>query len=69
MNWVSTQTRPDTAYAVSVVMGKDATVRDIITTNEFIKILKSKDVVLSFPKVDGISKATLICFMMLHLQI
>ena len=48
LNWVSTQTRPDMAYAASVVSSsiKDATVRDIITTNKFIKILKSKDVVL-----------------------
>ena len=53
LNWVSTQTRPDMAYAASVVSSsiKDATVRDIITANKFIKILKSKDVVLSFPKL------------------
>ena len=51
------------AYAASVVSSsiKDATVRDIITTNKFIKILKSKNVVLSFPKIDDISKAVLIC--------
>ena len=64
LNWVSTQTRPDMAYAASVVSSsiKDATVRDIITANKFIKILKSKDVVLSFPKIDNISKVALICF-------
>ena len=64
LNWVFTQTRPDMAYAASVVSSsiKDATVRDIITANKFIKILKSKDVVLSFPKIDNISKVALICF-------
>ena len=64
LNWVSTQTRPDMAYAASVVSSsiKDATVRDIITANKFIKILKSKDVVLSFSKIDNISKVALICF-------
>ena len=51
------------AYAASVVSSsiKDATVRDIITTNKFIKILKSKDVVLWFPKTDNVSEV-LICF-------
>ena len=36
--------------------------RYIITANRFIKILKSKDVVLSFPKIDGMSKVALIYF-------
>ena len=51
-------------YAASVVSSsiKDATVTDNITANKFIKILKSKDVVLSFPKIDDISKVALICF-------
>ena len=42
-NWVSTQTRPDMAYAASVVSSsiKDVTLREIITANKFIKILKS----------------------------
>ena len=46
------------AYAASVVSSsiKDATVRDIITAKKMIKILKSKDVVLLFPKIDDISK-------------
>ena len=46
LNWVSTPYRPDMAYAASVVSSsvKGATVRDIITANTFIKILKSKDV-------------------------
>ena len=52
------------AYAASVLSSsiKDATVREIITANKFIKILKSKDVVLSFSKIGDISKAALICF-------
>ena len=52
LNWVSMQTRPDMAYAASIVSGsiKDATVRDIITANKFMKMLQSKDLVLSFPK-------------------
>ena len=51
------------AYAASVVSSsiKGTTVRDIITANKFIKILKPKDV-LSFPKIDDTSKVTLICF-------
>ena len=41
------------AYAAKAVSGsiKDATVRDLIAANEFMKMLKSKDVVLSFPKL------------------
>ena len=63
LNWVSTQTRPDMAYLASVVSSsiKDATVRHI-TANKFIKILNSKHVVLSFPKIDNMSKVALICF-------
>ena len=55
------------AHTASVISSsiKDATVRDVITANKFIKILKFKDVILSFPKIDDISKAAL----MLHLQI
>ena len=52
------------AYTASVTSSsiKDATVRNVITANKFIKILKFKDVILSFPKIDDISKAALICF-------
>ena len=52
------------AHAASVLSSsiKDATVREIITANKFTKILKSKDVVLSFPKIGDISKVALICF-------
>ena len=37
LNWVSTQTRADKAYAASIVSGsiKDARVRDLITANKF----------------------------------
>ena len=39
LNWVSAQTRPDMAYAASIVSGsmKDARVRDFITPNKFFK--------------------------------
>ena len=62
LNWVSMQTRPDMAYAASIVSGsiKDATVRDIITANNFIKMLQSTDVVLSFPKIQDIENSELI---------
>ena len=52
------------AYAASIVSGsvKDATVRDLKAGNKFIKILKSIDVVLSFPKVDNLCRSSLICF-------
>ena len=54
LNWVSTQARPDMAYAASIVSGsiKDARVRDLIVPNKFVKFLKSRDVVLSFPTID-----------------
>ena len=52
------------AYAASAVSSsiKDAKVKEIITSNKFIKIFKSRDVVLSFLETDDISKADLICF-------
>ena len=64
LNCVSTQTRPDMAYAASIVSGsiKDATLRDIITANKFIKMLQSTDVALSFPKIQDIENSELICF-------
>ena len=47
LNWVSTQTRPDMAYAAFTVSSsiKDATVRDLVTVNKSIKLLKSNEVV------------------------
>ena len=64
LNWVSTQTRPGMAYAASIVCGsiKDAGVRDLISANHFFKILKSTEVMLSFPKTEAIKSAALICF-------
>ena len=52
------------AYAASIVSApiKDATVRDIITAKKFVKMLQSKDVVLSFPKIEDIESSELICF-------
>ena len=37
-------------------------VRDFITANKFIKMLKLKDTLLSFLRIDDISKAVLFCF-------
>ena len=50
LNWVSTQTRPDVAHAASVVSSsiKDATVRDLVTANKFIKFLKCNELVCLF---------------------
>ena len=52
------------AYAASIVSGsiKDAGMRDLITANKFFKILKSTEVMLSFPKIEAIESAALICF-------
>ena len=56
LNWVLTQTRPDMAYATSVVNSsiKDATVRDLVTANKFIKLLKCNELVLSFPQINDL---------------
>ena len=56
LNWVSTQTRPDMAYVTSVVNSsiKDATVRDLVTANKFIKLLKCNELVLSFPQINDL---------------
>ena len=55
LNWVSTQTRPDMAYAASVVSSsiKYATVRDLGACNEL---------VLSFPQINDVQNASLVCF-------
>ena len=52
------------AYAASIVSSsiKRATVKDLITANKFIKILKSREVILSFPKLDNLKSSMLICF-------
>ena len=64
LNWVSTQTRPDMAYAASVVSSsiKDGTVQELVTANEFIKLLKSNELVLSFPQKNDLQNASLVCF-------
>ena len=56
LNWVSAQTRPDMAYAASFVNSsiKDATVRDLVTANKFIKLLKCNELVLSFPQINDL---------------
>ena len=64
LNWVSTQTRPDMAYAASAVSSsiKDATVRNLVTANKFIKLLKCIELVLSFPQISDLQNASLVCF-------
>ena len=56
LNWVSTQTRPDIAYAANVVRSsiQDATVRDLNMVNKFIKLLKCNELVLSFPQINDL---------------
>ena len=64
LNWVSTQTRPDMAYAACVISSsiKDATVRDLVTVNKFIKLLRCNELVLSIPQISDLQKALLVCF-------
>ena len=64
LNWVSTQTRTDMAYAASVISSsiKDATVRDLVSVNKFIKLLKCNELVLSIPQISDLQKALLVCF-------
>ena len=64
LNWVSTQTRPDIAYAANVVRSsiQDATVRDLNMVNKFIKLLKCNELVLSFPQINDLQNASLVCF-------
>ena len=52
------------AYATSVVNSsiKDATVRDLVTANKFIKLLKCNELVLSFPQINDLQNASLVCF-------
>ena len=71
LNWVSTQTRPDMAYATSVVSSsiKDAIVRDLVMANKFIKLVKSNEVVLSFQQINDLQMHHLFVLAMLLLQI
>ena len=64
LNWVSTHLRPDMTYAASVVSSsiKDATVRDLVKANRFIKLLKCNELVLSFPHISDLQNASLVCF-------
>ena len=52
------------AYVASVISSsiKDATVRDLVTTNKFIKLLNCNELVLSFPQINDLQNASLDCF-------
>ena len=52
------------AYAASAIGSfiKHATVRDLVTVNKFIKLLKSNEVVLSFLQINDLQNASLVCF-------
>ena len=54
LNWLSTQTRPDIAYEVSVLSSnvKNATVRDLIEANKLLKKCQIKNFALFYPKLD-----------------
>ena len=41
---------------------KDATVRDLVRANKFTKLLKSNEVVLSFPQITDLQNTLLVCF-------
>ena len=64
LNWVSIHTRPGMAYAASVVSSsiKNATVRDLVKANKFIKLLNCNELVLSFPQISHLQNASLVCF-------
>ena len=52
------------AYAASAVSSsiKDATVRNLVTANKFIKLLKCIELLLSFPQISDLQNASLVCF-------
>ena len=52
------------AYAASVVSRFviDPTVRDLVSADKFINLLKSNEVVLSFPQTNDLPNALLVCF-------
>ena len=52
------------AYAASFVNSsiKDATVRDLVTANKFIKLLKCNELVLSFPQIEDLQNVSLVYF-------
>ena len=52
------------AHAASVVSSsiKDATVRDLVTANKFIKLLKCNEFASSFPQISDLQNASLVCF-------
>ena len=54
LNWLSTQTRPDIAYDVSVLSSnvKDATVKDLFEVNKLLMKCKNNNYSLFYPKLD-----------------
>ena len=64
LSWVSTPTRPDMVYAANVVSSsiKDATVKDLVRANKFIKLLKCDEIVLSFQQINDLQNTSLVYF-------
>ena len=51
-------------YTASVVSCsiKDATVRDLVMANKFIKLLKCNAFIFSFPQINDLQNESLVCF-------
>ena len=54
----------DMAYTASVVSCsiKDATVKDLVLANKFIKLLKCNAFIFSFPQINDLQNESLVCF-------
>ena len=63
LNWLSTQTRPDLAYAVSRLGSnlKTAQVKDLLHANKIIRRCKAHDVHMHFPQLD-LDNITVRCY-------
>ena len=58
LNWVSTQTRPDIAFEVCQLNSSfnDATVTDLLRANKVVRMLKSENVIIRFPRLSDLSE-------------
>ena len=52
------------AYAASVASSsvKDATVRDLVMANKFIKLSECNELILPFSQINDLQNASLVCF-------
>ena len=64
LNWVATQTRPDMAFASCDLSAssKNATVKDIIRANKYVKKLKDQKVNIRYPNLGDIRSAKIIAY-------